>query len=368
MSTEARFCGNCGATLRPGSRFCTSCGQVTAAAAPSPSEQSPPLQQPSRTAAYEDTVIIPPPEAFSPTAPLTPPEEPARIASLASRFVAVLIDSLAFIGVFWLIGSLVANTTDDTTEYGFNLEGSPAIVVLLLSMAVYFLYYILLEGITGATLGKMVMGIRVERTNGGPAGFAAAAVRNVLRIVDGLFGYLVGLIVALTSRLRQRIGDRAAGTVVVNWPQRSGARIGALITALALAVLGTGAGIALRDPAAPAAASVTATLARNVTPDHQAVDPTTRFAPTTDVFYLAFQVTGAEPGTEVRSVWYAVDVGNAAPPNTVIDEASLTLPGGSESGNFRLRRGPNPWPVGDYKVELYLDGELVQTLPFTVAR
>lgn len=46
-------------------------------------------------------------------------------------------------------------------------------------------------------------------------GFGAAVIRNVLRVVDGLFFYLVGALFALTSPRGQRLGDRAAHTLVV---------------------------------------------------------------------------------------------------------------------------------------------------------
>jgi uncharacterized RDD family membrane protein YckC len=295
-----------------------------------------------------------------------PAVTPPRIASLLKRFLALLIDGLAFFGVFYLIGALIANTTDDTTEYGFNLEGGPALGVISISMLIYLLYYILLEGTLGATLGKLAMGIGVERRGGGPAGMGASAVRNLLRIVDGLFSYLVGLIAALTSPLRQRIGDRAAGTVVSEQPRATGMRTGALVAALALGILGTLAGVLLRDPA-EAGATVTATLARGVTSDFRPVDPTTRFAPTQESFFLTFEYSDVEPGSEFRAVWYAVDVGSAAPPNSVIDEVTATAPNSSGSGSFSLRRSSAQWPVGQYKVELYLNDELMEEAPFSVA-
>ena len=77
-------------------------------------------------------------------------------------------------------------------------------------------YYILLEGYLGQTIGKMATGIKVvTEATGTTPGVAAAAVRTVLRLVDGLFSYLVAFITALTSSKRQRLGDMAANTLVV---------------------------------------------------------------------------------------------------------------------------------------------------------
>jgi hypothetical protein len=66
------------------------------------------------------------------------------------------------------------------------------------------------------TLGKRMVGIRVVEEDGDYVGFGAAVVRNLLRLVDGaLTGYLAGLIAVLVTSRNQRLGDLAAGTVVV---------------------------------------------------------------------------------------------------------------------------------------------------------
>ena len=46
-------------------------------------------------------------------------------------------------------------------------------------------------------------------------GLGVAAIRTILRLIDGLFGYLVGFIVVLASSKRQRLGDMAAHTLVI---------------------------------------------------------------------------------------------------------------------------------------------------------
>jgi uncharacterized RDD family membrane protein YckC len=60
-----------------------------------------------------------------------------------------------------------------------------------------------------------MVGIRVLDEDGDDIGFSAAVTRNLLRLIDGLFLYLVGAIFAWSSPLGQRLGDRAASTVVV---------------------------------------------------------------------------------------------------------------------------------------------------------
>jgi uncharacterized RDD family membrane protein YckC len=364
MTVDVKFCGMCGASLRPGSRFCTSCGQVVSVVS---TATDPALPQSADPAEFEETVAMQPAVSAPPIPPYARPPAQPLIAPLISRIAALLLDSIALFGVFFLIGVVVANRTGDTTESGFNLDGGPAAIVVLLTTAVALVYFVLMEGIAGATLGKMALAVRVVRRDNVAPDLAAALVRNLLRIIDGIAVYLVGLIAALLSPLRQRFGDRAAGTIVVRANVGGRARIVALAIALIVALGGSGLALALRSPAAQTP-TVTATLARGATADFQPVNPTNQFPSNADIFHLVFTVSGAPPNSELMSRWIAVNVGNAARPNTVIDEATIRLSSGGESGNFRLRRGNTPWPPGQYRVELYLNGDLIETFPFTVQR
>lgn len=69
--------------------------------------------------------------------------------------------------------------------------------------------------------GKRIVGLRVVTLNGGPIGFRASAIRNLLRFVDFLpSGYLVGMTSIFATNTAQRLGDIAAGTVVSFVPGR----------------------------------------------------------------------------------------------------------------------------------------------------
>jgi uncharacterized RDD family membrane protein YckC len=61
----------------------------------------------------------------------------------------------------------------------------------------------------------MAMKLRVVRQDGAALDWQAAVVRNILRIIDGLFFYLVGAIAVWISKSKQRLGDMAAHTIVV---------------------------------------------------------------------------------------------------------------------------------------------------------
>jgi uncharacterized RDD family membrane protein YckC len=120
-------------------------------------------------------------------------------AGVPVRAVAVFIDFLV-LAVFAYVLS----------RWGFRLS-----VFTLSWTLVTFLYYSIYEGATGATLGKLAMGLRVVRLDGSPITRREALVRNALRFVDGFAFYLVGGLLAMGSPAGQRLGDRLAGTVVV---------------------------------------------------------------------------------------------------------------------------------------------------------
>jgi uncharacterized RDD family membrane protein YckC len=137
-------------------------------------------------------------------------------AGLPLRFVAVLLDAVivffpAGIVVGLLSGGGHTETGNGYANAGIDLGGKAAWLLLALGLG----YYVLCEAATGATLGKHMVGIHVIGEDGEHLTFGASLVRNLLRLVDCLFFYLVGGIFALTSPRGQRLGDRAAHTLVV---------------------------------------------------------------------------------------------------------------------------------------------------------
>jgi uncharacterized RDD family membrane protein YckC len=140
--------------------------------------------------------------------PTAPPPTPVPVqVGVGRRAVAVLLDTIVLLVLGWLI----AGATGGTVDGGFALTGAPAFVF----MALAFAYYVVLEKVSGATLGKRLVGIEVTTEDGAPLDWSAALVRNVLRLVDGFAFYLVGAVLVWTSSRRQRLGDRVAATVVV---------------------------------------------------------------------------------------------------------------------------------------------------------
>jgi uncharacterized RDD family membrane protein YckC len=125
------------------------------------------------------------------------------------RVLAALID-LVVLGAGAALIGFVAGALN-----GGEVEFTPALDVIVLGWALY--YYFACESGGGQTIGKRLMKLRVVRADGGHAGMREIFVRTILRVIDGIALYLVGLIVMLvTGERRQRLGDLAGGTVVVD--------------------------------------------------------------------------------------------------------------------------------------------------------
>jgi uncharacterized RDD family membrane protein YckC len=96
--------------------------------------------------------------------------------------------------------------------------GGVMIALFLLAQFVvetgYFIFWEMLTG--GRSPGKALVGLRVVRRDGLPIDFRSSVVRNVMRLVDMLpANYVVGLVAMLLSDSGERLGDHAAGTLVI---------------------------------------------------------------------------------------------------------------------------------------------------------
>jgi uncharacterized RDD family membrane protein YckC len=86
---------------------------------------------------------------------------------------------------------------------------------ILLGTGVVFLNAVILQGITGASVGKMITGVRVVNAEGNVAGIGRAFIRWILLFVDLLCAGIVGLVTVLATHPHRRVGDMAAGTYVI---------------------------------------------------------------------------------------------------------------------------------------------------------
>ena len=95
-------------------------------------------------------------------------------------------------------------------------------------------------------------------------------------------------------------------------------------------------------------------------------DPTTTFAVDTPKIFAFFETKGVQNGDKLRGAWIAEDVGDAAPKETKIDEPTLNAKGDMDDGVFSLSKPTNGWPVGKYRLEIYVGDKLAQTVKFTI--
>jgi uncharacterized RDD family membrane protein YckC len=148
------------------------------------------------------------------------------LAGLGSRFLAVFLDTLfqALVLIALIVGiALLASNLPTPARHAVDSSTDKianaivvALVVAVLFM-IFFGYFILFESMwDGQTPGKKILGIRVVRDGGYPIDFGASLVRNLIRVGEATLGYyLLSAISAVLSPENKRLGDLAAGTIVV---------------------------------------------------------------------------------------------------------------------------------------------------------
>jgi uncharacterized RDD family membrane protein YckC len=148
-----------------------------------------------------------------------------ELAGLGSRFLAVFIDFLIQVTVavgilllFVLIG-LALPAAKGSTAGTVDKIGDAIVIALFVVLAFILFsgYFIIFETRwNGRTPGKRLVGIRVVRDGGFPVDFTSAVIRNVVRVLEFALGfYVLSAISALLSPQNRRLGDYAAGTIVV---------------------------------------------------------------------------------------------------------------------------------------------------------
>ena len=195
-------CAHCGTPASPGAKYCESCG---APLGTQPAQAVQPTFAPA--SGYQA------PRTYVPH--VAPPYQ-----GVAIRFVAILIDTI----IIAIIGGILSVPFNALAVITSSASGtvtvSPASAVGgLVSLAVFVLYFTLLEGHYGQTVGKMAVKIKVVReADGAQIDYSEAAVRTILRFLDlipYIIPYLLGATLIWSSDKKQRLGDRVARTVVV---------------------------------------------------------------------------------------------------------------------------------------------------------
>jgi uncharacterized RDD family membrane protein YckC len=205
VDVDEEKCGLCGTLASPGAEYCVTCGESLKR------KTSPIEQQPQGPPTYNPSLRVEPPTAFATALPYQ---------GVAIRFVAQLVDVIILGVVFWLLGFTGAGTiTIDAATAQVTI--SPLFgLLMLIDVIIAFLYFTVLEGWNGQTVGKMVVKIKVVRKEDHSSiSYAEAATRTILRIIDlipFIAPYLLAAVLIWSSEGKQRLGDRVAHTVVVS--------------------------------------------------------------------------------------------------------------------------------------------------------
>lgn len=123
---------------------------------------------------------------------------------IGPRIAAHIVDAIIIIILYMLVGFAMAGS------FSFEYTGAAAYPLIAAGGLIGLLYFVLLEGLTGATIGKRLVKIKVVREDGSPCGIGPAVIRTILRVIDGLpFLYIIGMILIARSPRKQRLGDRS---------------------------------------------------------------------------------------------------------------------------------------------------------------
>jgi uncharacterized RDD family membrane protein YckC len=144
-----------------------------------------------------------------------------ELAGIGNRVYAYVVDSLLSVALMLLVGlacffiAAVMGPALKNSSLGAWVMFSIFGLTILAEFAIYFGYFIYFEGTwQGQSPGKRLAQIRVIEQNGQPVGWPAVFIRNLVRVVDVGMA-VIGVLVMVIDRHERRLGDFAAGTLVI---------------------------------------------------------------------------------------------------------------------------------------------------------
>jgi uncharacterized RDD family membrane protein YckC len=142
------------------------------------------------------------------------------VAGPGARSFAFIIDwhIRAILAIAWFcVGMMIYNGDITNVAPPLEADGLWLGLIALPATAIYLLFHPVLEiAMRGRTPGKRMAGVRLVTRSGGAPAFGAYLIRNVFRIVDNFpICYGLGLVMTMITRNHLRLGDIAAGTVLV---------------------------------------------------------------------------------------------------------------------------------------------------------
>src|SRR5439155_10322840 len=155
------------------------------------------------------------PPVAGPTRPLLGYPNPFPVG-----LVLAIPTPLSLVAAGSFVGRTFLNAFETARKHPESVEGlllSFFGLFLVIQLVIEWGYFVFCEMTSGGrSLGKALVGLRVVRDGGFPISLRESLVRNLLRLVDVLpWYYTVGLVSIVLSRDGKRLGDLAAGTIVV---------------------------------------------------------------------------------------------------------------------------------------------------------
>ncbi len=145
-----------------------------------------------------------------------------------ARILDLIVHNMAVVGFSFVAGLVIGLAAEasgaQVPEFATEDAGA-RLISGLFGVIGYILYTSICEAYYGATLGKMILGLFVVDKKGEQISFGAALVRSLLFYVDQFFFGLVGYMVMKDNPLHQRLGDKAAGTVVIKRSEVRGSEV-----------------------------------------------------------------------------------------------------------------------------------------------
>ncbi|HJR80055.1 MAG TPA: RDD family protein [Anaerolineales bacterium] len=142
-----------------------------------------------------------------------------QIAGIGSRFLASLLDTVivVLLQVVILIVVMLIIRAGDQTAFSEQISAWVYAVFGMIAAIFYWGYYIFFEMLwNGQSPGKRWVGLRVIRADGTPITLSESLIRNLARLVDFLpAAYGIGIVTMFIDKQSRRLGDLAAGTLVV---------------------------------------------------------------------------------------------------------------------------------------------------------
>jgi uncharacterized RDD family membrane protein YckC len=142
-----------------------------------------------------------------------------NIADTGKRIFGVLLDGLFLFVYIIIVALILIGISANSPEMLLNFDTNPIFAVIFITaIAIPCMFYNLLFPVfmQGQTPGKRIIGTRIVKEDGSEATFGTYLVRWLLDLVDNMFYSMVGLIVMLCTKKRQRVADLVAKTVVIN--------------------------------------------------------------------------------------------------------------------------------------------------------